>query len=64
MTKEEIYQRMLDCRLIADEVCGATILLPNAKERFEVSWCAEKVLDEIDFFLNCLRNMGVEVDAE
>ena len=64
MTKEEIYQRVLDCRLIADEVCVATSLLPNAKERFELNLCAEHVLNEIDFFLNCLRYMGVEVDAE
>ena len=64
MTKEEIYQRLIDCRLIADEVCDATMLLPNAEERFELNRCAEKVLDKIDFFLNCLRNMGVEEDAE
>lgn len=64
MNKEEIYQRMLDCRLIADEVCVATLLVPNAEERFELNRYAEKVLYEIDYFLNCLRNMGVEVDAE
>lgn len=64
MTKEEIYQRLIDCRLVADEVCTETLLVPNAEERFELNWHAKKVLDEIDFFLNCLRNMGVEVDAE
>ena len=60
MTKEEIYQRMIDCRLIADEVCVATSLLPNAKERFELNWCAEKVLNEIDFFMNLLHQMGAD----
>lgn len=64
MNKNEIYQRMLDCRLIADEVCCETLLVPNAKERFELNWYAKQILDEIDFFLNCLRKMGVEVDAE
>lgn len=64
MTKEEIYQRLIDCRLIADEICTETLLVPNAQERFELNRYAKKVLNDIDFFMYCLRNMGVEVDAE
>lgn len=60
MTKEELYQRLIDCRLIADEVCTETLLVPNAKERSELNWHAKKVLDEIDYFLNCLHKMGVD----
>ncbi|MBR3499714.1 MAG: hypothetical protein IKO05_12140 [Selenomonadaceae bacterium] len=62
MNKEEIYQRVLDCRLIADEVCVATLLVPNAEERFELNRHAKKILDEIDFFLNCLHQMGVDAE--
>lgn len=60
MTKEEIYQRLIDCRLVADEVCTETLLLPNAEERFELNRYAKKVLYEIDYFLNRLHQMGAD----
>lgn len=62
MTKEEIYQMLIDCRLVADEVCTGTLLVPNAQERFELNWHAKKVLDEIDCFMNCLHKMGVDTE--
>lgn len=60
MTKEEIYQRVLDCRLIADEIYTETRLLPNADERFKFSWYMKEIIYEIDVFLRCLRKMGAD----
>lgn len=60
MTKQEIFQKMIDCHRIADEVCADAYKLDADNNRWEIICQAELCLDAIDSFMNYLRGFGVE----
>lgn len=56
MTKDELFTKMLECRDIADEVCADAYDFKDDKDRWEIIWRAERILDEIDGLLNYLKS--------
>ena len=56
MTKDELFTKMLECRNIADEVCADAYDFKGGKDRGEIIWRAERILDEIDGLLNYLKS--------
>ena len=53
MDKQQITGKVLECRKIADEVLAD--VYDVGRERWEVVYRAERVLDAIDFFLTYLN---------